>query len=219
VSRRPEPVPRPLAAKGASAGALLAVLALVLGLAVAACSSTPSADPGPVGPGGPSLSTASSPNPPSGGSATWGSTVAGRAVLDGFEQVTVRVRQPDGTERTYCLLLAKSEVQRQRGLMQVSDASLGGHDGMLFVFDHDAKGGFWMKDTLLPLSIAYVAADGSVVSTTDMAPCASTDGDCTVYPPGGAYRYAVEVPEGRLDELGLDRAGARLTVGAESCDR
>jgi uncharacterized membrane protein (UPF0127 family) len=95
--------------------------------------------------------------------------------------------------------------------MEVTDPDLGGHDGMVFVYDEDATGGFWMRDTPMPLSIAYLDAGGRIVSTTDMAPCGDSP-DCPEYPAAGPYRYAVEVPRGRLDDIGLTGA-ARVRVG------
>ena len=65
-------------------------------------------------------------------------------------------------------------------------------DGMLFVFESDTSGGFWMKDTLIPLDIAWFTADGELVRVLTMVPCESDP--CPSYSPGGAYRYAVEVP-------------------------
>lgn len=139
-----------------------------------------------------------------------------RQRLDGFEEVTVTVTTEDGRSLEWCLLLASTPETRERGLMFVTDPALGGYDGMLFQFDEDGSGGFWMKNTRLPLSIAYVAADGSIVSTADMAPCPDGTERCPGYPPDGPYRNAVEVVQGRLDDLGLE-GDARLTVGARSC--
>lgn len=126
------------------------------------------------------------------------------------------VRRPDGSVRDFCLLLADTEELRQQGLMRVSDPSLGGYPGMLFLFDRDEQGGFWMKNTLLPLSIAYVASDGSIVSSNDMDPCPPDEQRCPVYKADGSYRYAVEVPKGTLADVGLT-GGATLTVGDKSC--
>ena len=90
------------------------------------------------------------------------------------------------------------------------------HHGMLFAFPEDSSGGFWMKNTILPLSIAYLAADGTTVTTTDMAPCPASASTCPTYPAGGSYRWAIEVPQGRLGDLGIsDRS--TITVGATSC--
>ena len=78
--------------------------------------------------------------------------------------------------------------------MGVTD--LGGLDGMLFVFQVDSDGGFWMKNTLIPLDIVFFTADGGFVDSLTMAPC--TEDPCPVYRPRGAYRYALEAPAGDL---------------------
>lgn len=111
-----------------------------------------------------------------------------------------------GTER--CLLLAEDPDQRARGLMEVTD--LEGYAGMLFAFPTDTEGGFWMRNTPTPLSIAYLDDGGTVVATLDMAPCDDVP-DCPVYEPGVTYRMAVEVPEGELEAVGLTD-GATLDV-------
>ena len=182
------------------------VAALLLTTAVAGCrSSDPSADAAPrVG----ATSTRVAGTVP-GATAT-------RTVLPGFEQVTIRVTAPDGTVRTWCLLLARTEAQRERGLMEVDDPGLGGHAGMLFTFDDDVLVGFWMRDTVLPLSIAYLDAAGATVSTADMAPCPSGSATCPTYAPAGRYRSAIEVPQGRLGDLGIG-PGSRVEVVGPGC--
>lgn len=190
----------------------LAAVAAVA-MALAACSS------GGTSPDGDAVATTSGP-----AGSTEGGRVAGtvpgpdaeRSVLPGFEQVTVRITAADGTVRTWCLLLARSETQRARGLMEVADPGLGGHAGMLFEFAEDSTGGFWMRNTLLPLSIAYLTADGRTVSTTDMVPCPAGSSTCPTYAAGGPYRYAVEVPRGRLGDLGLSD-DSRLEVVGPGC--
>ncbi|HEX7133378.1 MAG TPA: DUF192 domain-containing protein [Iamia sp.] len=135
----------------------------------------------------------------------------GRTAIPGFGEVEVRIVEgPDGEPIVICVLVADTPAQRARGLMEVTD--LGGYDGMLFRFEDDSDGGFWMKDTVLPLSIAYLDADGAVVSTADMDPC--PDGDqCPSYPADGPYRMALEVTQGGLDPLGLTAGSpARLEV-------
>lgn len=111
-----------------------------------------------------------------------------------------------------CLLLAQTPEERARGLMEVTD--LAGYPGMLFVFPEDSEGGFWMRNTPTPLSIAYLDADGAIVSTADMDPCDDVP-TCPSYPAGGAYRLTVEVPQGHLDELGLT-GDTRLTITSET---
>ena len=179
--------------------AALAAATVILGVAAAACGSdTPTATDAVTVPA--SIPVHSGPRQP----------------LEGFQEVTVTVTAPDGTTRQFCLLLAADAASHERGLMFVTDLTLGGYDGMLFQFDRDSSGGFWMKNTRIPLSIAYLGADGSIVSTADMEPCPDGTERCPGYPPDGPYRYALEVVQGRLDELGLV-GDARLTVGGTGC--
>lgn len=122
---------------------------------------------------------------------------------DGFRAVTVTIRTADGRTVTRCLLVADSEALREQGLMGVTDEDLSGYDGMLFVFDGDSTNGFWMKNTLIPLSIAFADDTGAVVSTADMVPCPAGTKSCPVTKAASPYRYAVEVPSGALEEVGL----------------
>jgi uncharacterized membrane protein (UPF0127 family) len=136
----------------------------------------------------------------------------GRTPIPGFGEVEVRIVEgPDGEPVVLCVLVADTPDQRARGLMEVTD--LGGYDGMLFRFDVDSDGGFWMKDTVLPLSIAYLDADGAVVGTADMDPCPPGTDRCPSYPADGPYRMALEVEQGGLAPLGLEAGSpARLEV-------
>ena len=97
------------------------------------------------------------------------------------------------------VLVADDVDLQRRGLMGVED--LAGWDGMWFAFDEDRDGGFWMKDTILPLSIAWIDSSGAVVAIADMEPC--PEEPCITYQPGAIYRFALEVEQGRLDELGI----------------
>ncbi len=109
-----------------------------------------------------------------------------------------------------CALLAETPAQQARGLMERRD--LAGYDGMLFRFPSDTETGFWMKDTPLPLSIAYFDADGQFVSTADMAPCIHQP-SCPSYPAARPYRYALEVPQGALPRLGIGPGARLVTTG------
>ena len=120
--------------------------------------------------------------------------------LDGFDTSTIAI---DG--RQFVVAVAETPNERSQGLMGVTD--LGGLDGMLFVFQTDSVGGFWMKDTLIPLDIAFFAAGGVLVDVLTMEPC--TADPCPAYRPGGAYRYAVEAPQGDLEFVA---PGARLEI-------
>lgn len=140
------------------------------------------------------------------GSAAPGGACADLEPFGGFGEALVTV---DGEEQ--CLLLAQTPEERARGLMEVTD--LQGYPGMLFVFPADSEGGFWMRNTPTPLSIAYLDASGAVVSTTDMEPCEDVP-TCPSYPASGPYRFTVEVPQGDLEALGLT-GDARLTLESE----
>jgi uncharacterized membrane protein (UPF0127 family) len=144
-------------------------------------------------------------------------TASGRAGIPGdFGEAVMVVTNPDGTALEWCLLAALTEAARQQGLMNVTDADLGGYDGMVFRFESDVTGGFWMRNTRLPLSIAYVDAQGGVVKLTDMSPCPDSAATCPSYSAGGRYRDAVEVPKGQFDRLGVSTEST-LTFRDEAC--
>ena len=133
----------------------------------------------------------------------------GRVRLEGFDELAITVDPGDGSLLSWCVLAALTSQQRAQGLMEVTD--LQGYSGMAFVYEEDVQNSFYMRNTPTPLSIAWIAADGSVVTITDMAPCEDRDG-CPTYPPGGPYRYALEVFQGDLPALGITE-GSKVTVG------
>ncbi len=98
--------------------------------------------------------------------------------------------------------VADTVVSRMQGLMHRE--SLGVNDGMLFIFDEPGIQCMWMKNTLIPLSVAYIADDGSIVNIEDMKPH-SEDSHCTKRP----VRFALEMNRGWFASKGL-REGAKL---------
>lgn len=116
----------------------------------------------------------------------------------------VRPLSIEDGELTYLLTVAVADTPdlRAQGLMGLVD--LGDLDGMLFVWPELASSGFWMKDTLIPLDIAFFDADGRWVNNFTMLPC--TEAECPTYDPNGSYLYAIEVP---------DAGFATLTANAE----
>lgn len=140
-----------------------------------------------------------------------------RVPIEGFDEVAVRIR-PGGssTWQAWCLLAAFESAQRSRGLMGVTD--LQGYDGMVFGYEEDVENAFWMRNTPTPLSIAWISADGEIVSTADMEPCPDDQATCPTYPPGGRYRYAIEVFQGGLPALGITE-GATVEVGGGCAPR
>ena len=103
--------------------------------------------------------------------------------------------------------VADTPTKRGQGLMFVSE--FGDVDGMLFVFDTDVNNRFFMRDTLVPLDIAFFSAGGLLVDLFDMVPCEETP--CPRYQPAGLYRYALERPAGTM--VGVISAGDILDVG------
>jgi len=106
--------------------------------------------------------------------------------------------------------LIKAEVatgpdERAAGLMFRKD--MAANAGMLFAFEQPAVHCFWMQNTLLPLSIAFLADDGSVVNIADMKP-QTTDSHCAEKP----VRYALEMNQGWFAKRGI-KAGSRLGGG------
>jgi uncharacterized protein len=96
------------------------------------------------------------------------------------------------------LWVARTEGERELGLMQVQPGEMADNQGMLFVFPFDQAGGFWMKNTLIGLDIAFVRHDGTVVDIQQMEPLS-----LVAHAPHGPYRYAIEVKAGTLAKAGL----------------
>jgi uncharacterized membrane protein (UPF0127 family) len=109
----------------------------------------------------------------------------------GFHQIEVQV--------------ASTPSQQATGLM--FRAEMPQHEGMLFVFPEPKQQCFWMKNTLIPLTAAFVADDGTVVNLEDMQP-QTTQSHCSAKP----VRFVLEVNQGWFAKKGL-KAGMRL-VGA-----
>ena len=127
--------------------------------------------------------------------------------IDELPETTVEIGTDDNVFEVVALVAASPE-QRQRGLQEVEDLPDG--TGMLFLFNRDRTSGFWMKDTVVPLEIAFVAADGRIVEILSMEPC--EEEPCEIYAPEESYRAALEVPDGWLTERGV-RAGDRMDWG------
>jgi uncharacterized membrane protein (UPF0127 family) len=108
--------------------------------------------------------------------------------------------------------VADTPTERQTGLM--GRESLPPYDGMAFVWEEPLVTTFWMKDTLIPLSIAFWDADGRIISILEMDPC--TEDPCPSYGPGEPFVGAVEVARGTFERLGVavgDRVGLTVSNG------
>jgi len=132
--------------------------------------------------------------------------------------------------------VADDSEEMQCGLMHRT--SLPADQGMIFLYQMDSSGGFWMRNTLISLSIAYVAADGRIVDILDMEPVLASkhtpyrlpDGSMVAvadgqpvpagavwltYPPRGPYRSAIEVNRGWFGANGI-AIGDRVNTSAVS---
>jgi uncharacterized membrane protein (UPF0127 family) len=96
--------------------------------------------------------------------------------------------------------VAQTDEQRARGLM--GRRSLPDDAGMVFMFFERTSSGFWMKNTLIPLSIAFFDRDGEILRILDMDPCRRDP--CKVYEPRVAYWGALEVNQGAFERWGVE---------------
>jgi uncharacterized membrane protein (UPF0127 family) len=104
--------------------------------------------------------------------------------------------------------LARTEAERSRGLMYRE--SLPDGEGMLFIFDRDQILSFWMKNTLIPLSIAFISYNGEILEIRDMRP-----GDLNTVRSSRSVRYALEVPQGWFSRAGIGAGDSLLLDGIE----
>ena len=108
--------------------------------------------------------------------------------------------------------IADDDAERSQGLMGV--ARLPENHGMAFVWDAPTEGTFWMKDTLIPLSIAFVGADGRIVTLLDMTPCEADP--CQTYAATAPYVTAIEANAGWFDEHHVE-VGDEVVLRQQAC--
>ena len=108
------------------------------------------------------------------------------------------------------LEVARTEQQREHGLM--NRTSLPEHTGMIFVFGADAQVAFWMKDTLIPLDMIFVAADGTVRQVYASVPVvAPNTPDAAIPLEPGSGKYVIELRAGEAAQDGI-APGVKLPV-------
>ncbi len=137
-----------------------------------------------------------------------GCTPPGADDPDRFDQM----EQADITigDQKFAALLAKTDNERTLGYMEIEAERLeslpdGRHPGMLFVFtsDREASYGFWMRRVPVPLDIAFVDSERTIITIKTMAPF----DDRTTHP-DAPYRYAMEVRAGLFKDLGIEEGDA-----------
>ena len=111
---------------------------------------------------------------------------------------TLSIGTDDGTV-SLDVQVADTPTERQTGLM--GRESLSPYDGMAFVWQEPVVSTFWMKDTLIPLSIAFWDDHGRIISILAMDPC--TEDPCPTYGPDEPFVGAVEVDRGTFERHGV----------------
>lgn len=166
---------------------LTAIIALVL-LSVVGCSSDTPTGAGNSGPG------------KEGSTGTAGSSTTTENGLR-----TVSINASGGEEVEVRVEIADEPAEQAQGLM--NRTSLGEDRGMLFVFEDEATRAFWMKNTLIPLSIAYIDSEGRIVDIQKMEPEGAdrtvSDAQLQRYVSAKPARYALEVNQGFFEERGV----------------
>ncbi len=122
----------------------------------------------------------------------------------GLATATVVLTDERGSREELTVELARTADERSRGLMFREE--LPEEQGMLFVFPNDTMTGFCMRDTSIPLSIAFIAADGLILDVQEMEPL-STE----LHQSPSPYRYALEAIQGWFGRHGFG-AGDRVEV-------
>ena len=123
--------------------------------------------------------------------------------------VTLSITTAGATKRSVCTLEASTTAEQERGLM--GQRSLQGYAGMAFVFSAPSTVQFYMKDTLIPLTVAWFDPAGRYIGSATMPVCPPGT-MCPTYAADRPYTLAVEVPAGGLGALGIG-PGSTASVG------
>lgn len=165
--------------------------ALILVVTLAACSA-----PGPPAPGTPGIDTSTPLGVPS---LTPATPILRRPTPSPTADVglpAVIITNSQGIATRIYVEIADTPQKQETGLMHRT--SMPAAQGMLFIFQGTTTVPFWMKDTLLPLSIAFITGEGHIIDLQDMQPQ-----DLTLHNPAGPYTYALEVNQGTFARQGI----------------
>lgn len=114
-----------------------------------------------------------------------------------LETAELHILNSEGENVTVQAEIADTDEERKIGLMNRD--SLCENCGMLFVYEENVTHGFWMKDTTIPLSIAFISEDGTIMDIQQMEP-ETRD----THKPEDPYRYALEVNQGFFQERNIE---------------
>jgi len=118
--------------------------------------------------------------------------VMGSSCSAGEETLEIRIK-----DTTFVVEVADSQEERSRGLM--FRTSLPDNRGMLFVFPYDQRLSFWMKNTEIPLSLAYISKDGTIKEIHDLVPHNEQPVQSR-----HSVRYALELNRGAFEQAGIE---------------
>ncbi len=118
----------------------------------------------------------------------------------------VLIDTSSGTTR-FRVEIAETDEARGRGLMGRTE--LEDDAGMAFIWAADTSSPFWMKDTLVPLTVAFISEGGEILAALDMEPCRADP--CPLYDPHLTYRMALEATRGAFTRWGV-RVGDRARL-------
>ncbi len=126
----------------------------------------------------------------------------GQTATEGSPQLSLQRIKLTAGMHLLDVQVAQTNDQRMTGLMHRKD--MPPNEGMLFIFEQPTQQCFWMKNTLIPLTAAFIADDGTIVNLVDMKP-QSLDSHCSEKP----VRYVLEMNKGWFERKGL-KAGFKL---------
>ena len=109
--------------------------------------------------------------------------------------------------QSFHIEVARTAEQKQQGLM--NRKSLGDREGMIFVYETDQHLAFWMKNTTIPLTLAFLSKDGQIMQIEQLKPLSLKS-----VVSERAVRYGLELPAGVLEELGVE-VGDRIQLPAD----
>jgi hypothetical protein len=119
----------------------------------------------------------------------------GSRAQSGLQEVPLTIRSRNGVHK-FTVEIAATPEQQERGLM--FRKSIAGDRGMIFPYDPPQDVAFWMKNTLIPLDIIFVRADGTIARITKAEAM-----DLTPLPAGEPVSAVLEIRGGRAAELGI----------------
>jgi uncharacterized membrane protein (UPF0127 family) len=113
-----------------------------------------------------------------------------------LETAVLYITRPDSVPVLITVEIARTAEEQSKGLMHRKKLPDG--EGMIFVYDRDQQLSFWMKNTVIPLSIAFIASDGRIIEIRDMQPL-----DLSSIKSSRSVRYALETPQGWFTRAGI----------------